>query len=235
MFDIKGNIPELADAYYMQDLYHTRTEDTFIKKFGHTIDNIKIVSDAIPQDTIDSFLKILKSYPVLSDRDHCYAQGQIPGFQDTPESFRLSEETSKNLIKIAEEAYGEELIVDKPFLLMTHPTGSYIDPHTDILDIDYEDNDPVRSEGPDKDEQVVAFENMWSGHLSILAYLNEDYEGGYLYFPEFDYYLKPKAGDVVMFPGSLYYVHGVSKVTSGVRYALSQWAKFKFYAEERSR
>jgi hypothetical protein len=232
MFKIKENIPELDHMYDMSDLFKNRVEDTFIKKFGHTIDNIKIVNNAISEQDISRALKVLKSYEVLDQRDHCYSTFHIPGFEPCEDHNDFAEYMKPKLIKIAEDAFGEALLPDRPFLYMTHPTGSHVGAHTDILTIDYKNNDPEKDEGPTKEEQLEKFENMWSGHLAILAYLNDDYDGGYLYFPEFDYYIKPNPGDVVIFPGSLYYVHGVSTVTSGVRYTLSQWAQLEFYGKD---
>lgn len=231
MFNIEGNIPDAKEMYDMSDLFHNRVEDEFIKRYGHTIDNIKIIKNGVSVADMSRALKILKSYPVLSDRDHCYSTYHIPGFVPCEDHNEFAEYMKPKLISIAEKEFKTDLLPDKPMLYMTHPTGSHIGPHTDILDIDYKNNDPERDSGPSKDEQLIAFENMWSGHLAILAYLNNDYVGGYLYFPEFDYYVKPEPGDIVMFPGSLYYVHGVSEITSGVRYTLSQWAKFKFYTK----
>jgi len=229
MFEIKKNIPELKDMYDMSDLFDKRVIDDFIEKFGHTIDNIKVISGQITQEEIDRALKILKRYPLLEDRDHCYPTCIIPGWEEREDEEEFAAEIAVKLISVAEKAFGEKLIEDHPVMYMTHPTGSHIGPHTDILDITYENNDPERDEGPAKEEQINIYENMWSGHLAMLVYLNDDYDGGYLYFPEFDYYLKPSPGDIVIFPGSLYYVHGVSTVTKGVRYTLSQWAKFAFY------
>jgi hypothetical protein len=49
--------------------------------------------------------------------------------------------------------------------------------------------------------------------------LNDDYEGGELLFPEQNGAVKPKAGDMVVFPG--YYVsHGVAEITKGTRRVL---------------
>jgi hypothetical protein len=231
MFNIKENIPELVDMYDMSNLFNNRVEDTFIQKFGHTIDNIKIVKNGISENDVERALKVLKSYPTLSERDHCYSTFHIPGFKPCEDHNEFAEYMKPKLISIAEKEFGEKLLPDRPFLYMTHPTGSHIGAHTDILTIDYKNNDPEKDDGPTQEEQLKAFENMWSGHLAILAYLNDDYEGGYLYFPEFDYYIKPSAGDVVIFPGSLYYVHGVSTVTEGIRYTLSQWTQFDFYAK----
>lgn len=47
-------------------------------------------------------------------------------------------------------------------------------------------------------------------------FLNDNYEGGELVFPEIGVSLKPTAGSLVLFPG--YFTrHGVNKVTSGTR------------------
>ena len=50
---------------------------------------------------------------------------------------------------------------------------------------------------------------------TIVIYLNDDYEGGELYFSEFDIKLKPKAGSIVMYPSSFPYLHESLKITKG--------------------
>lgn len=54
--------------------------------------------------------------------------------------------------------------------------------------------------------------------LSSLFYLNEDYEGGELYFPLQDIKFKPKRGAAYFFPGDMNYIHGVTEIKSGIRY-----------------
>lgn len=54
--------------------------------------------------------------------------------------------------------------------------------------------------------------------LSSLFYLNDDYEGGELYFPLQDIKFKPKRGAAYFFPGDMNYVHGVTEIKSGIRY-----------------
>lgn len=49
-------------------------------------------------------------------------------------------------------------------------------------------------------------------------YLNEDYDGGSLFFDELNLIIKPTAGLLVIAPGK--YVHGVSKLTSGTRFSI---------------
>ncbi len=56
--------------------------------------------------------------------------------------------------------------------------------------------------------------------ISVVAYLNDDYEGGELYFPRFDLTIKPKKGDVVVFPSTYIYEHASQDMISGVKYCI---------------
>lgn len=53
--------------------------------------------------------------------------------------------------------------------------------------------------------------------MSVVAYLNHDYEGGHLCFPSLDFQIKPLAGSAVIFPSD--YPHSVRVVSAGLRYA----------------
>lgn len=54
--------------------------------------------------------------------------------------------------------------------------------------------------------------------IAGLFYLNDDYEGGELYFPNQGIQFKPKRGAAYFFPGDMNYIHGVTEVKSGIRY-----------------
>lgn len=56
--------------------------------------------------------------------------------------------------------------------------------------------------------------------LAGLFYLNDDYEGGELYFPNQGIEFKPKPGAAYFFPGDIGYSHGVKEITSGIRYVI---------------
>lgn len=55
--------------------------------------------------------------------------------------------------------------------------------------------------------------------LSSVMYLNDDYEGGELWFPYLDVKAKPKIGDIFLFPSTYIYAHASLPVLSGVKYA----------------
>jgi hypothetical protein len=59
--------------------------------------------------------------------------------------------------------------------------------------------------------------------LSVLVYLNDDYEGGDIEFRHSGLRFKPEAGSVLFFPSNFLYVHEVYPVTKGPRYALPNW------------
>jgi len=63
----------------------------------------------------------------------------------------------------------------------------------------------------------------WPGYNYIvdygsIIYLNEEYEGGEIFFPKYDIRMKPKSGTLIFFPSTNMYTHGVTEVESGVRY-----------------
>ena len=60
--------------------------------------------------------------------------------------------------------------------------------------------------------------------ISMLIYLNDDYEGGGLNFKRLTYSLQPRAGMLVWFPSDMRYEHMAKPVISGRRYAVVSWA-----------
>lgn len=59
--------------------------------------------------------------------------------------------------------------------------------------------------------------------LSVLLYLNDDYEGGEITFRHSNITFKPKPGSVLFFPSNFLYVHEVASIIKGPRYALPNW------------
>ena len=64
-------------------------------------------------------------------------------------------------------------------------------------------------------------------NFAAITYLNTDYQGGRISFPNHDDFcpeLKP--GMLVAFPGTLDYLHRVTKITQGVRYTIAGFFTF---------
>lgn len=56
--------------------------------------------------------------------------------------------------------------------------------------------------------------------VSLVGYLNDDYEGGELSFRLQDLMIKPEAGDLFIFPSNFMYPHRAMPVKSGTKYSL---------------
>lgn len=63
--------------------------------------------------------------------------------------------------------------------------------------------------------------------LSMIAFLNDDFEGGKLEFPTLGITYKPSAGDVVFFPSCYSFPHIVHPVSEGIRYSLVTWLRYE--------
>jgi hypothetical protein len=69
-------------------------------------------------------------------------------------------------------------------------------------------------------EMFIHIDNQ--GHMEspiiwgTVIYFNDDYEGGEIYYPDYDYLYKPKAGSMAMHTGNTR--HGVKRVISGNRF-----------------
>lgn len=63
--------------------------------------------------------------------------------------------------------------------------------------------------------------------FSIVAFVNDDFEGGELEFPLFDVSVKPKAGSAVLFPSNFPYFHFARPVgtanNTDTKYSLVTW------------
>lgn len=85
----------------------------------------------------------------------------------------------------------------------------------------YEAFNFVKYDGPGTHFKIHADHGpAYVSTISIVAYLNEDYEGGEIYFPRFDLTIKPKRGDVVIFPSTYIYEHASQDMISGTKYCI---------------
>lgn len=132
-------------------------------------------------------------------------------------SFDALLEKSKQIV---EYTFGQRLFLQTPIWGRVWGPGDFQSPHSDS---EYNNSVLAINEGiPESD---------WGNHIprfladySSLFYLNDDYEGGELCFPEYDLIIKPKVGDLITFPTNSMYIHTVNEIKSGTRYnILLKW------------
>jgi len=58
---------------------------------------------------------------------------------------------------------------------------------------------------------------------AAFLYLNDNFEGGFLQFPDQDISIKPKVGMLAAFDGGFNYMHEVKVITKGVRYTIGSF------------
>jgi hypothetical protein len=81
-----------------------------------------------------------------------------------------------------------------PLSISKYFVGKSMGPH-----VDSHDDDPFKT-------------------ISVVLYLNDDYEGGEINFPEQGIQVKPKAGSIVVFPSKKPYFHESKPIISGTKY-----------------
>lgn len=100
-----------------------------------------------------------------------------------------------------------EDVIGRPVKNMTmsghkYPTGSWAAPHSDSSELD-------------------GTPNAWQmNKYACILYLNDEYTGGEIYFPQHNIDIAPGPGSLVVFEGSHEFLHGVREITSGDRFTI---------------
>lgn len=63
--------------------------------------------------------------------------------------------------------------------------------------------------------------------ISAICYLNNDYSGGEIEFPNFKIKIKPEPGMLILFPSNYAYKHIAHPITEGTKYGLVTWIRWK--------
>lgn len=129
-------------------------------------------------------------------------------------SHPLMVEYGEKIMQLASSIYGRTLVHRLEPYMKKFLTGSDHSPHADSEALSNNVVDFMPRYSADELNTPVLIE------VAANLYLNDDFEGGELYFPLRDLSIKPKAGQLVFFPGGHEYIHGVKTVASGYRYVL---------------
>lgn len=101
-------------------------------------------------------------------------------------------------------------------------------PHLDYIDPNFDrKNYDIDMSFFSEDEEALYRRHCTTKHMTGMIYMNEDFEGGELYFPYHNNFeLKPKPGMLVMFSGHAENPHGIKQITKGTRYVHTTfWCK----------
>lgn len=74
----------------------------------------------------------------------------------------------------------------------------------------------------DNEDQNMENNRNSENKYGVLMYLNDDFDGGEICYPEYDIEYKPKPGVLLIhYAGSL---HGVNPISNGIRYSMTSFA-----------
>ena len=122
----------------------------------------------------------------------------------------------RNAVKeVINPFYGIEVSESEMPQMLSYGIGGHYKPHIDGESLwRTPDGEMIWKKSIDRD-------------LSIVMFLNDDFEGGDFVFPELKVRVRPEPGMMVCFPSNHYYRHGVEPVTKGKRYSIVCWAQVK--------
>jgi predicted 2-oxoglutarate/Fe(II)-dependent dioxygenase YbiX len=174
---------------------------------------VTVIPNCIPKELIDVFLSLRNREKTAATIE--YPDGQRPNLDyRITDCIELPAEIQQKTIQSIYRLYNDNLIhiykqkvrhIEKPQLLYYKVGGKY-DVHNDC-------------------ESWINgnLKQVCDRDVSVLVYLNDDYEGGELEFPDWGCTFKPKAGTVIAFPSYIEFSHRVHPVTKGERFSLVSW------------
>ena len=158
-------------------------------------DELKVIEDFLTEEECLSITSYMDS---VKDRKF-WIENSLRQMIVNSESEIMVSLLSKYIKKIREVLNNENLYITE-YMLSRYNPGFKMDLHSDLED------------GKD--------------HFSVtaVAYLNNDFSGGDIVFPDLDFRHSPKMGDLTLFnSGSEKTSHGVEVVKTGIRYAMPIW------------
>jgi len=120
-----------------------------------------------------------------------------------PAVLGLMARTSSRTRDVILEKYRPERIFSDSIMLCRWDVGKELTPHID-------------------NQATHAYSTPWRTYSS-LVYLNDDFEGGEIFFPRLKLALRPEQGLLVIFSSGPEHEHGVKPVTAGRRYTMPSW------------
>ena len=120
-----------------------------------------------------------------------------------------------DVIRLCKETYGyKNLLYKEQAYFFLWPIGADHQPHFDNNFLAFEQQGVSPELHPDSPEII----------FSSILYLNDDWEGGEIYFPRLNKTIRPEKGDLVYFPSdSVVSEHGVKKIYKSDRVTFAAW------------
>lgn len=169
---------------------------------GKSEDNILIIDDFLSKEYLDILNHFIKTKSVQMNKDFAYVSKKT--FKDeSPEVFKIFVDLEKEIPKYINDYLKKfDIKVEEEPLnnmnFVSRAPNTKMEEHLDYMPAEAGNGHPL-------------------AHMTSLIYLNDDYDGGEIFFPEQNTSYKPNAGSLVIFPGN--YFHGVLECTGNFRHS----------------
>jgi hypothetical protein len=172
-----------------------------VEKIGKSIENIQYIENVLSQEeheTLFGYVKNIDSWNIEP-----WGSRTITTSKMTKEVTDILEKIFNFVYKKSKELYRVEIdnFKNGQFSIVKFPQGFALEPHVDTL----------------SDESL---------HIASIYYINDDYEGGDINFPDYNLTISQKSNSLIIFPGNENYLHQVFEVLSGDRYTSPMWFRF---------
>lgn len=149
-----------------------------------------------------------KDFGELSDHD--YWKGRTLFYHDIRDNNvkKIMINSLSRIINLLQQNTDKEIYCEH-FSISKWPVGYDLQPHADA------------ENPPEFPKHLYPWRDF-----GAVTFLNEDFEGGILYYPNKDLEIKPKAGYSAIHLGTMECLHGVTKITSGNRYTISAFLTY---------
>lgn len=115
-------------------------------------------------------------------------------------------------------------IHNQMYVLLLSSTIPYAEKHS-IKNMFHESYNMLKYSGGQEYKKHADGGTDTGRNISAICYLNNDFSGGQLEFPNFGITINPEPGMLIIFPSNYAYAHIAHPVTDGTKYALVTWIK----------
>jgi hypothetical protein len=188
--------------------HDSEKDDIYLKnvaKLGSSSENIYIVNDVLPQE---EYTKIV-NFTENSDLNLWISEPWGTQILNNESISKEIKEILNNIFQIAKTKstnyynieFSSGLNDTSKFNLIKWGKGCSMKPHIDTY-------------------------HQKGNHIVVMYYINDNYDGGEIVFPDYNVKIKPKSNSLIMFPGNENYLHEVLEVTGGLRYTFPTQLQF---------
>jgi len=172
-----------------------------VAKIGNSAGNIQYLKNVLPEEDHQVLLNYVKS---VESWNHEPWHAKIVRSNQIPQHIiEMLEKVFGIVYEKSNSVYGVAIdpLEKNALHLVKFVKGFFLLPHVDTL----------------SDESL---------HIASVYYINNDYTGGEINFPDHNIKIKPEANSAIIFPGNENYLHEVTEILDKPRYSSALWFHF---------